>query len=149
MAGAVVRGAEVDVRIERLAQVTEHKAEEERRLEAERERIREEERQRLELEQQETATAQQPDPVAEPEPAPAAPAPTRAAGYSRSATAPATRWIARIVDKSAFIAAIAEGLATEDLLIVDQPALDSLANDKGQALKLPGVVVEKAPAKAA
>jgi len=131
------------------ARITEHKAEEERRLEAERERIREEERQRLELEQQEAATAQQPDPVAKPEPAPTAPAPTRAAGYSRSATVPATRWIARIVNKSAFIAAIAEGLATEDLLIVDQPALDSLANDKGQALKLPGVVVEKAPAKAA
>lgn len=131
------------------ARITEHKAEEERRLEAERERIREEERQRLELEQQEAATAQQPDPAAKPEPAPTAPAPTRAAGYSRSATAPATRWIARIVDKSAFIAAIAEGLATEDLLIVDQPALDSLANDKGQALKLPGVVVERAPAKAA
>jgi len=129
------------------ARITEHKAEEERRLEAERERIREEERQRLEREQQEAAAAQKPDPVVEPEPVPAAPAPTRVATSSRSA--PATRWVARIINKSAFIAAIAEGLATEDLLMIDQPALDSLANDKGQALKLPGVVVEKAPAKAA
>ncbi len=131
------------------ARIAEHKAEEERRLEAERERIREEERQRLELEQQEAATAQQPDPVAEPEPVPAAPAPARAAGYSRSATAPTTQWIARVTDKSALIAAIAAGYATEDLLIIDQPALDSLANDKRQALKLPGVIAEQATAKAA
>ncbi|MGI0556275.1 YqaJ viral recombinase family protein [Pseudomonas aeruginosa] len=131
------------------ARIAEHQAEEERRLEAERERIREEERQRLELEQQEAATAQQPDPVAEPEPVPAAPAPARAAGRSRTATAPTTQWIARVTDKSALIAAIAAGHATEDLLIINQPALDSLANSNGQTLNLPGVIVEEAPAKAA
>jgi hypothetical protein len=135
------------------ARIAEHKEAEERRLEAERERIREEERQRLEHEQQLAAAEEQPaaeaEAEAEPDPAPAAPAPARVSAPSRSAPVSATRWIARIIDKSAFIAAIAEGLATEDLLIVDQPALDSLANDKGQALKLPGVVVEKAPAKAA
>ncbi|WAB92003.1 YqaJ viral recombinase family protein [Pseudomonas citronellolis] len=135
------------------ARIAEHKEAEERRLEAERERIREEERQLLEHEQQQAAAQEQPaaeaEAEAEPDPAPAAPAPARVSAPSRSVPAPATRWIARIVNKSAFIAAIAEGLATEDLLIVDQPALDSLANDKGPALKLPGVVVEKAPAKAA
>ncbi|MFK8398141.1 YqaJ viral recombinase family protein [Pseudomonas sp. BGr12] len=131
------------------ARISEHRAEEERRLEAERDRIREEERQRLEREQEELAAAQLPAPVAEPEPVPVAPttAPARVAPSTRSAPAP--RWIAKVIDKSAFIAAIAQGLATEDLLIIDQAALDSLANDKGQGLQLPGVIVEKAPAKAA
>ncbi|HIE0255194.1 TPA: YqaJ viral recombinase family protein [Pseudomonas aeruginosa] len=116
------------------ARITEYKAEEERRLEAEREK-------------KEVAAAQEPDTT--PEPAPAAPAPAHTAGYSRSATAPTTQWIARVTDKSALIAAIAAGYATEDLLIIDQPALDSLANDKRQALKLPGVIAKPATAKAA
>ncbi|HHG5362789.1 TPA: YqaJ viral recombinase family protein [Pseudomonas aeruginosa] len=116
------------------ARIAEYKAEEERRLEAEREK-------------KEVAAAQEPDTT--PEPAPAAPAPARTAGYSRSATAPTTQWIARVTDKSALIAAIAAGYATDDLLIIDQAALDSLANSKGQTLNLPGVIVEKAPAKAA
>lgn len=115
----------------------------------------EQQRQELARQQQELAAAQQPEPEPEPEPEPMldpAVTPTPVAvtpALAQARTAPATQWRARVIDKSAFIAAIAEGLATEDLLIVDQPALDSLANDKGQTLKLPGVVVEKAPAKAA
>lgn len=60
-----------------------------------------------------------------------------------------TQWRARVTDKSALIAAIAAGYATEDLLMIDQPALDSLANDKRQELRLPGVTAEPVPAKAA
>ncbi|MFO6277775.1 Heme peroxidase, partial [Pseudomonas aeruginosa] len=78
-----------------------------------------------------------------------APAPAQIKPAGKAAEPGAIQWRARVVDKSAFIAAIAEGLATEDLLVVDQPALDSLANSKGQTLNLPGVIVEKAPAKAA
>lgn len=55
-------------------------------------------------------------------------------------------WHAVVTDKSALIAAIAAGFGTEDLLIVDQAALDSLANDKRKALELPGVVAEPVPA---
>lgn len=105
-------------------------------------------REELERQQQEIAAAQQ---QVEPavDPAPAAPAPTAPRSAAAPRPAPATQWRGRVVDKSALIAAIAEGLATEDLLIIDQPALDSLANDKGQTLHLPGVVVEPVPAKAA
>lgn len=56
------------------------------------------------------------------------------------------QWRAVVVDKSSLIAAIAAGYATEDLLIVDQAALDSLANDKRMALDLPGVVAKPVPA---
>jgi len=114
------------------------------------------ERQRQELarQQQEITAAQQKsdpaaaaEPVANVEPAPVAP--SAAPAVSPPRPAPATQWCARVTDKSLLIAAIAEGLATEDLLIIDQPALDSLANDKGPRLQLPGVVVEKVPAKAA
>lgn len=58
-------------------------------------------------------------------------------------------WHAVVIDKSALIAAIAAGHGTEDLLIVDQVALDSLANDERQRLQLPGVVAEPVPAAAA
>lgn len=72
-----------------------------------------------------------------------------------ASTAPATiakpargqRFRAVVVDKSALIQAIADGHATEDLLIVDQAALDSLMNDPNQA-RLPGVRAEKVPAAA-
>ncbi|MDH1341873.1 DUF1351 domain-containing protein [Ectopseudomonas oleovorans] len=56
------------------------------------------------------------------------------------------QWHAVVTDKSALIAAIAAGFGTEDLLIVDQAALDSLANDKRNSLELPGVVAQPVPA---
>ncbi|SDG86717.1 Protein of unknown function [Pseudomonas flavescens] len=52
------------------------------------------------------------------------------------------QWRAVVTDKSALIAAIAAGYGTEDLLIIDQLALDSLANDKRAALELPGVIAQ-------
>ncbi|WP_296277797.1 hypothetical protein [Pseudomonas sp. UBA7530] len=55
------------------------------------------------------------------------------------------QWHAVVTDKSALIAAIAAGYGTEDLLIVDQAALDSLANDKRNDLELPGVVAQPVP----
>lgn len=87
-----------------------------------------------------------PEPVAaqaEAPAAPAAPAPARGTGGSMRQ---ASTWHAVVVDKSALIAAIAAGFGTEDLLIIDQAALDSLANDKRQALQLAGVVAEPVPA---
>lgn len=57
------------------------------------------------------------------------------------------RYRAVVTDKSALVQAIADGLATEDLLQVDQAALDSLMNDPKQA-RLPGVRTEKIPAAA-
>ncbi|MBH8432010.1 hypothetical protein I8R66_32235, partial [Pseudomonas aeruginosa] len=100
---------------------------------------------RQQLAEQETPAAVDPEaPRVE-----AAPAPAQIKPASKAAEPSATQWRARVVDKTALIAAIAEGLATEDLLVVDQPALDNLANSKGQTLNLPGVIVEKAPAKAA
>ncbi|ASZ72200.1 TPA: hypothetical protein ACWX81_000693 [Pseudomonas aeruginosa] len=100
---------------------------------------------RQQLAEQETPAAVDPEaPKVE-----AAPAPAQIKPASKAAEPSATQWRARVVDKTALIAAIAEGLATEDLLVVDQPALDSLANSKGQTLNLPGVIVEKSPAKAA
>lgn len=61
----------------------------------------------------------------------------------------ASSWRARVTDKSALIAAIAAGYGTEDLLIIDQAALDSLADDERQAMQLPGVIAEPVPASAA
>jgi chromosome segregation ATPase len=78
-----------------------------------------------------------------------APAPIQIKPAAKAADPTDTPWRARVTDKSALIAAIAAGYATEDLLIIDQPALDSLANDKRQALQLPGVTAEPVPAKAA
>lgn len=99
------------------------------------------------------AALQQPEPVAEPvaaEAPAAAPAPVAAA---EQPAAPASKakpdnrqWHAVVINKSALIAAIAAGYGTEDLLIIDQAALDSLANDKRQALELAGVVAEPVPA---
>ena len=63
--------------------------------------------------------------------------------------ATASRWRARVTNKSALIAAIAAGYGTEDLLIIDQAALDSLADDERQAMQLPGVIAEPVPASAA
>ncbi|RRV29627.1 DUF1351 domain-containing protein [Pseudomonas sp. o96-267] len=71
----------------------------------------------------------------------AKPAPT-----TSKAKADNRQWRAVVVDKSSLIAAIAAGYATEDLLIIDQAALDSLANDKRNSLELPGVVAQPVPA---
>ncbi|HHF0638569.1 TPA: Heme peroxidase, partial [Pseudomonas aeruginosa] len=124
-----------------------------RRQQEEMQRQREElARQQQELAAARQQLAEQDTPVAvEPEApkAEVAPAPAQIKPAGKAAEPSATQWRARVVDKTAFIAAIAEGLATEDLLVVDQPALDSLANSKGQTLNLPGVIVEKSPAKAA
>lgn len=76
--------------------------------------------------------------VAQAEPAPAA----------KSKKADNRQWRAVVTDKSALIAAIAAGYGTEDLLIVDQAALDSLANDARQNLELAGVRAEPVPAAA-
>lgn len=109
------------------------------------------------LERAKTALNQQvavADPLAIDEPAAtsAAPAPVAAVPAEKPA-APASKakpdtrlWHAVVTDKSALIAAIAAGYGTEDLLIIDQAALNSLANDKRQALELPGVFAEPAPA---
>lgn len=101
-----------------------------------------------------------PEPVAEPAPC-SDPEPVIAETASTVTPEPATKhaarqsfggggavykpWHARVIDKSALIAAIAAGFGTEDLLIIDQAALDSLANDKRQALELAGVIAEPIP----
>ncbi|HGN0817475.1 hypothetical protein [Pseudomonas aeruginosa] len=127
--------------------------EEMQRQQAEMQRQREEiERQqqdlaaaRQQLAEQDTSAAVEPEaPKAE-----AASAPIQIKPAAKATESADTQWRARVTDKSALIAAIAAGYATEDLLMIDQPALDSLANDKRQALKLPGVVAEPVPAKAA
>ncbi|HEJ3062534.1 TPA: YqaJ viral recombinase family protein [Pseudomonas aeruginosa] len=130
------------------ARIAEHQQAEERRLEEERERIREEERQRL---QQQPADQVEPSQEAALGVDPAPPALVTHAAPCKpvASTSSTTQWRARVIDKSALIAAIAAGYATEDLLIIDQPALDSLANDKRQALDLAGVVAEPVSAKAA
>lgn len=109
--------------------------------------------QREALERAKTALNQQAavaDPVAIDEPAAPAPVavvpaeqPAAPAGKAKPDT---RQWRAVVTDKSALIAAIAAGYGTEDLLIIDQAALNSLANDKRQALELPGVFAEPAPA---
>lgn len=129
-----------------------------RRQQAEMDRQREEmarqqqeldkQRQEQERQQQALAAAQQPEPPAEQEAAPVPPSVITTSAPCKAAAAP-TRLRARVTDKSLLIAAIAEGLATEDLLVIDQVALDSLANDKGRSLHLPGVIVEPVPARAA
>jgi myosin heavy subunit len=117
-----------------------------RRQQEEMDRQREEmARQQQELDRQRQQFAPTAEIAAEPAPAASEPA----SNSAPSRPAPTLQLRARVVDKSAFIAAIADGLATEDLLIIDRPALDSLANDKGQSLNLPGVIVEPVPARAA
>lgn len=129
--------------------------EEFRQQQAEMQRQREEmERQQRELAAAREQLAQQsaPAPAAvEPDASKAevAPAPIQIKPAVKAAEPIDTQWRARVTDKSALIAAIAAGYATEDLLIIDQPALDSLANDKRQALQLPGVIAEPVSAKAA
>lgn len=124
-----------------------------RQQQAEMQRQREEfERQQQELAAARQKLAEQDVPAAvEPEApkAEAAPAPVQIKPAAKAAEPIDTQWRARVTDKSALIAAIAAGYATEDLLIIDQPALDSLANDKRQALQLPGVTAEPVPAIAA
>ncbi|WP_312903600.1 hypothetical protein [Stutzerimonas nitrititolerans] len=51
-------------------------------------------------------------------------------------------WHARVTNKRALIGAIAAGLASDDLLIVDQAALDALADTLRQGLDIPGVIAE-------
>lgn len=136
-----------------------------RRQQAELERQQQEiQRQQEEMRQQREALARaqaainQPAPAADPvaieEPAapaavasPVAAAPVEQPAESSKKAKPDNRqWRAVVTDKSALIAAIAAGYATEDLLIIDQAALDSLANDKRKTLELPGVVAEPVPA---
>lgn len=122
-------------------------ARQQQELERQQEEMR---KQREELENAKAAL-QQPEPVALPaveviaEPAPVAPAVVEQP--ARSKAKPDNRqWRAVVTDKDALINAIAMGYATQDLLIIDQAALDSLANDKRQALELPGVIAEPVPA---
>jgi myosin heavy subunit len=117
-------------------------------------RQQEEVRQQREALERAQAALNQPAPAADPvvidEPvAPVAVAAPVAAAPAEQPAAPARKakpdnrqWRAVVTDKSALIAAIAAGYGTEDLLIIDQAALDSLANDKRQALELDGVVAE-------
>lgn len=121
-------------------------------------RQQEEMRQQREALERAQAALNQPAPAADPvvieEPAaPAAVAAPLAAAPAEQPAVPASKakpdnrqWHAVVVDKSALIAAIAAGYATEDLLIIDQAALDSLANDKRKTLELPGVIAEPVPA---
>lgn len=121
-------------------------------------RQQEEVRQQREALERAQASLNQPAPAADPvvidEPAaPVAVAAPVAAAPAEQPAAPASKakpdnrqWRAVVTDKSALIAAIAAGFGTEDLLIIDQAALDSLANDKRQALQLAGVVAEPVPA---
>lgn len=121
-------------------------------------RQQEEMRQQREALERAQAALNQPAPAADPvvidEPAaPVAVAAPVAAAPAEQPVAPARKakpdnrqWRAVVTDKSALIAAIAAGFGTEDLLIIDQAALDSLANDKRQALQLAGVVAEPVPA---
>ncbi len=134
--------------------------EELRRQQQEIQRQQEEMRQQREALERAQVQLQQPAPVAEAvAPAPIEqPAPVVATVSEQPVTAPAPaaakpnskvdnrQWRAVVLDKSALIAAIAAGYGTEDLLIIDQAALDSLANDKRKALELPGVVAEPVPA---
>lgn len=121
-------------------------------------RQQEEVRQQREALERAQAALNQPAPVADSvvieEPAaPAAVAAPIAVAPTEQPAAPASKakpdnrqWRAVVTDKSALIAAIAAGYGTEDLLIIDQAALDSLANDKRQALQLAGVIAEPVPA---
>jgi len=133
------------------------RAEMERQLAEQREQMRrqqeEMQRQQRELQEQREAIERERaalTPQAAPEVPEAQPAQQPAAAQVAPTKSPADtrQWRARVVDKSALIAAIAAGYATEDLLIVDQVALDSLANDERQTLELPGVIAEPIPAAA-
>lgn len=109
--------------------------------------------QKAELEQARLAAQPQAEQIAtvqqlEPEPVKPAEPLTVTAAPARRPTSQ-TQWHAQVIDKSALIAAIAAGYATEDLLIIDQPALDSLANGKRENLNLPGVIAKPSSAKAA
>ncbi|WFS20597.1 DUF1351 domain-containing protein [Pseudomonas sp. 905_Psudmo1] len=103
-------------------------------------------RQREELERAQAAL--QPAPAAEVAQveAPAEVVAAKPAPATSKAKPDNRQWHAVVTDKSALIAAIAAGFGTEDLLIVDQAALDSLANDKRNSLELPGVVAQPVPA---
>lgn len=120
-------------------------------------RQQEEMRQQREALERAQAALNQPAPVADPVtveeavPAAAVATPVAAAKVEQPAVPTSKakdnrQWRAVVTDKSALIAAIAAGFGTEDLLIIDQAALDSLANDKRQTLDLPGVVAEPVPA---
>lgn len=131
-------------------EIDRQKTENERQLEEMRQQQAELERARAALQQPEPVVlAPEPESVAQPEPAALAPVAEQATPIQPAA--PVTRkpdnrqWHARVIDKSALIAAIAAGYGTEDLLIIDQAALDSLANDKRQALELAGVIAEPIP----
>ena len=128
------------------------------RQKAENERQQDEMRKQREELERAQAALQQPEPapavaevaeaVAAAAPAEPVPAPTSIS--SKPKAKPDNRqWRAVVVDKDALINAIALGYATQDLLIVDQVALDSLANDKRLTLNLPGVTAEPVPAAAA
>lgn len=108
-----------------------------RELQAQREAM---ERERAALTPPPSAKAQDPLPTAAAEPVKAA--------TPKSKKVDNRQWHAVVTDKSALIAAIAAGYGTEDLLIIDQAALDSLANDERQAMELPGVRAEPVPAAA-
>ncbi|MFI8981457.1 hypothetical protein [Ectopseudomonas khazarica] len=99
---------------------------------------------------QQPAPAQTAEPVKTEQPAEVVAAKPAAAPVPATTTSKAKadnrQWRAVVTDKSALIAAIAAGYGTEDLLVVDQAALDSLANDKRNALELPGVIAQPVPA---
>lgn len=106
-------------------------------------------RQQADLEQARAALQAQQAQVATEAAAVEAPSTQTTAAFAAAQRKPSNKqWRARVTDKSALIAAIAAGYATEDLLIIDQAALDSLANDKRDHLELPGVIAEPVPAAA-
>jgi len=103
-------------------------------------------RQQAELAQA-RAALQPVDPVpAVPEQPVASPEPTAAQLEPLPTTKPQPidnhHWHARVTNKRALIGAIAAGLASDDLLIVDQAALDALADTLRQGLDIPGVIAE-------
>ncbi|MHB0825126.1 hypothetical protein ACYCFL_05780 [Stutzerimonas nitrititolerans] len=106
------------------------------------------ENRRLQDELAQARAALQPvDPVpAVPEQPVASPEPTAAQLEPLPTTKPQPidnrHWHARVTNKRALIGAIAAGLAGDDLLIVDQAALDALADTLRQGLDIPGVIAE-------
>lgn len=137
-----------------LAEQQEQMDRQQQELERQQEEMR---KQREELEKAQAVVAQ---PAGDPVVAPAETAPSTA-NETTSAPIPVAptesvalpskpksdnrQWHAVVIDKSALIAAISAGYGTEDLLIIDQAALDSLANDKRKNLELPGVIAEPVP----
>lgn len=119
-----------------------------KRQQQEMQRQQDEMRQQREALERAQAALQQPAPAAEVAQveAPAEVVAAKPAPATSKAKPDNRQWHAVVTDKSALIAAIAEGFGTEDLLIVDQAALDSLANDKRNSLELPGVVAQPVPA---